>query len=341
MVEQTKKREVWIDYMKAVACISVLVFHVIYGLQNAGIPCGRILTIIKELCGIFQIPVFLFASGYLYGKKKTGNYGVFLGRKFLNLGIPYIVFSVVYYLINTSFRSSVNFSYTIKDIIGIYKMPLAQYWYIFATLLIFLVLPILEKVIANEWLLLAFLATWKIVNMFWISETNYDYYFAQYAVYFYLGTLYSRHHNQYSFKEESKGSWIKALVVFVVLFVSAFFYSWEEAFSVVLIFLAIVSIYLLGVFLEKKEEQIQNPFLNIVSKYSFQIYLVHTMVTAAVRIVLVKLGIQFAWIHFIFGTGIGLGATIFGAYICEKTVILNIVFFPEATVKKLRSRKRK
>ena len=78
-----------------------------------------------------------------------GNYFHFQGRKIVNLGVPYIVFSIVYYVINVTFSSSVNFSYTPKDLLKIYITPIAQYWYLLATLLIFLFLPILEKLIKN------------------------------------------------------------------------------------------------------------------------------------------------------------------------------------------------
>ena len=113
------KERTMIDYMKAVACLSVLTFHVIYGLQNANMECGPVLSTVKEICGIFQIPAFMFASGYLFGKRKMGNYFKFEGRKLLNLGVPYIVFTVVYYVINVTFSSSVNFTYEIQDLIDI------------------------------------------------------------------------------------------------------------------------------------------------------------------------------------------------------------------------------
>lgn len=338
-MEQQKKREVWIDYIKAVACLAVLTFHVIYGMQNAGLECGMFLSGLKVFCGIFQIPVFLFASGYLFGKKKVTSYVRFEGRKLLNLGVPYIVFSIVYYVINVTFQSSVNFSYTPKNLIEIYITPLAQYWYIFATILIFLVLPILEKLIQNEVLLLAFLLAWKLVNSYWLSVTNYDYYFSQYAFYFYLGTLYCRHHRELSLKKEKKITVFVSCLGFLLLFFSMYFYKWGSATPVKEVFLAVLAIYLLTYFFENYAEKMENWLLRTVAKYSFQIYLLHTMVTAATRILLCRLGLLSQWPQFLFGWIIGLGVTIFVAYVCEKTVYCNVFFFPERTYKKLRKKK--
>lgn len=338
-MEQQNKRELWIDYLKAVACLSVLTFHVIYGLQNAGLECGTFLSRLKDLCGIFQIPVFMFASGYLYGKKKNTSYVKFEGKKLLNLGVPYVVFSVVYYVINVSFQSSVNFSYTMNNLLEIYKTPLAQYWYIFATLLIFLALPILEKLIQNEFMLLLFLLAWKLVNSYWISVTNYDYYFSQYAFYFYLGTLYCRHHKELTLTREKKGTVLVCILGFFALFFSSYFYEWGSAFPIKEMFLAMLSIYLLTYVFESKEEKMGNILLRTVAKYSFQIYLLHTMATAAIRIVLAKVGVVSQWPQFIIGWVFGLGLTLFVAFLCEKTVYFNFLFFPERTYGKIRKKK--
>lgn len=340
MMKQAKDRERWIDYIKAVACLSVLTFHVIYGLQNAGLPCGSFLAGVKLLCGIFQIPAFMFASGYLFGRKPMGNYFHFQGRKIVNLGVPYIVFSIVYYVINVTFSSSVNFSYTPKDLLKIYITPIAQYWYLLATLLIFLFLPILEKLIKNECMVLAFLVAWKIVNTYRLSLTNYDYYFAQYAMYFYLGTLYCRHHDKLSLKNEKIQNTLVVLLGFLALFVSLCQFDWGEMYSVVEFFMAVVSIYLLVCFFEGQKDIQKNPFLDVVAKYSFQIYLLHTMVTAAVRILLCKIGIVSQIPQFIFGWGLGLGITLLVAWVCEKTILLNIFFFPERTIKIIKNRKK-
>lgn len=339
-MEQQNKRELWIDYLKAVACLAVLTFHVIYGMQNAGLECGVFLSACKTLCGIFQIPVFMFASGFLFGKKKITSYLKFEGRKLWNLGLPYVLFSVVYYAINVSFQSSVNFSYSFHNLLEIYITPLAQYWYILATLLIFLILPILERLIQNEFLLLAFLLSWKLVNSYWLSFTNYDYFFSQYAFYFYLGTLYCRHHKELTLKKEKAVTVLVSLLLFLLLFFSEYFYEWGSAVVIREVFLAVLSIYLLVYFFETYEEKIENRLLRVVAKYSFQIYLLHTMATAATRIILMKLGLVSQWPQFIFGWMIGLSATMVAAFLCEKTVYLNFLFFPERTIKELRKKKR-
>lgn len=333
-----RKREIWVDYMKAIACLSVLTFHVIYGLQNAGLPCGIVLTVIKDFCGLFQIPAFMFASGYLFSKKPIGNYFKFEGRKLLNLGVPYIVFSAVYYFVNVSFSSSVNFTYTPKDLLGIYMTPLAQYWYIFATILIFLFLPVLEFVISNEFILLLFLFTWKLINSYYISETNYDYFFSQYAYIFYLGVLYGRHNEVLSVKDEKARTVLPILALCIGTFVSTYFFDWSVMLIVIRMFIPLLTTYLLVYFFETFSTKMENKFLSMVAKYSFQIYLLHTMVTAAMRIVLVKIGYTNQWIQFFVGWIVGLAVTMFVAWFCERTVIFNIFFFPERTVKKLKKK---
>ncbi|MCR4802192.1 MAG: acyltransferase family protein, partial [Lachnospiraceae bacterium] len=188
MSATNSKRELWVDYIKAIACLSVLTFHVIYGLQNAGLECYPVLAVIKDFCTIFQIPTFMIASGYLFSKKPIGNYFKFEARKLLNLGVPFVVFTSVYYFINSAAGSMVNFQSDRKSLIDcLILTPIAQYWYIFATIIIFIFLPIVEKVFKNEGIILLILLSWKLVNWYQISFCGYDYYFAQYAFYFYIG----------------------------------------------------------------------------------------------------------------------------------------------------------
>lgn len=331
-----KKRELWVDYTKAIACLSVLTFHVIYGLQNAGIQCDATLTVLKEFCGIFQIPMFMVASGYLFSKRPMGNYFKFQGRKLLNLGVPFVVFTSVYYFINSQAGSMVNFSSSTKQLWKCFLIsPIAQYWYIFATILIFLLLPIVEIIFKNEWIILFVLLAWKIINWYEISLGYYDYYFAQYAFYFYLGVLYGRHNEVFTVKKDTYRTAIPLAMGMIALFASEYLYQWGMR-GIVEMVISVITVYLLIYLFSNYENVLGNKFLQIIAKYSFQIYLMHTMVTAATRIVLAKIGVTQCWLQFVIGWIAGLSMTILVSFVCEKSIILNFVFFPEKTIQQLR-----
>lgn len=335
---EQQKREYWVDYLKAFACLSVLVFHVIYGMQNAGMTPSKPLVVLKQFCDVFQIPAFMFASGYLFGTRPMGNYFRFNLRKLWNLGVPYVAFSCVYYFINTHFSSSVNFSYTTRDLIMIYKNPIAQYWFLMALFILFLIIPICEKIFCNEFILLGILFLVKILNIYWysIDGVQYDDYFAKYACYFYLGTLYARHHEQFSIKKEKLWNFVPVALCLGGILASPWFFSVGEAYDLMFNFGCVLAVYLATGIVEKAEDRLGNWFIKLISKYSFQIYLMHTMATAAVRILLIKMNITSDYIHLILGIAGGLGASLLAAVICEKSFILNVIFFPEKTMKRIK-----
>ena len=68
--------------------------------------------------------------------------------------------------------------------------------------------------------------------------------------------------------------------------------------------------------------------LDFVNRYSFQIYLLHTIFTAGVRIVLLRIGVELWWLHVLLGTVFGLACPVAAAVIAKKVSFLNFFFFP-------------
>jgi hypothetical protein len=81
-----------------------------------------------------------------------------------------------------------------------------------------------------------------------------------------------------------------------------------------------------------------SQFLLFINKYSLQIYLLHTIFTAGLRIILMRLNITQWWIHIILGTVGGILFSVLAAIIAQKTKILNFFFFPSKTVKMFKSK---
>jgi membrane-bound acyltransferase YfiQ involved in biofilm formation len=75
-------------------------------------------------------------------------------------------------------------------------------------------------------------------------------------------------------------------------------------------------------------------FLSFINKYSFQIYLLHTIFTAGVRILLLRLHITQWWIHVPVGTVCGIVFSVLAAIIAKKVGFLNFFFFPTKAFKK-------
>ena len=79
--------------------------------------------------------------------------------------------------------------------------------------------------------------------------------------------------------------------------------------------------------------------LEVLGRFSFQIYLMHTIFSAFIRITLVKLGIYNFFIHLAFGIVFAIGIPIIVSIISNKIIYTNIFIFPQKTIKQLKNKK--
>ena len=131
MSEKTavKTREKWVDDVKVIACILVVLGHFFQSMTKANIlPENDLYEWFETTIYYFHVPL-------------CKN----VGKKALALGVPYLTFSTATWLLKTVFADSVNkqadslFSTLIVN-------PSAPYWYLYALFFIFLVTPTFSSV---------------------------------------------------------------------------------------------------------------------------------------------------------------------------------------------------
>jgi peptidoglycan/LPS O-acetylase OafA/YrhL len=246
----------------------------------------------------------------------------------LNLGVPYLVFSAVYIAIN-SFVGEANNHSSITDILFIWKTPIAQYWFLYALFFLFCIWALLSGVLKNWQITVLTLVIGYGVPLLGKTLGCFEVVFYS-SLAFGLGTF-------ISFDKLTKvKAWVKWLIVLLHLAFGAAFVSLDliEA-PFVKEFMLLLGIYASILFISvlQKIKPI-SKFLEFVNKYSFQIYLLHTIFTAGTRIVLLRLGITEWWIHVIVGTLFGLTFSVLAAMIAKKVGFLNFLFFPTKSLKK-------
>ena len=149
------KRIVWIDYLKAFACFLVVLGHLLQSFQQAGIDnYTNITKFINWFIYLFHMPLFMMISGFLYCKTKKeftfNQYKKFTIKKTINLIVPYITFYLLFIGINVLFSKSVNTARGVDDLLGIFNNPISPYWFLYALTSIFIVIPLLEKLLKNN-----------------------------------------------------------------------------------------------------------------------------------------------------------------------------------------------
>ena len=147
MGEQTavRTREKWVDDVKVIACILVVLGHFFQSMTKANIlPENDLYQWFNTTIYYFHVPLFFICSGYLYQKySKVSdfiNWKKNVIKKALALGVPYVTFTTATWVLKTVFSGSVNDQVGgLGDTLLLHQT--APYWYLYALFFIFLVTP--------------------------------------------------------------------------------------------------------------------------------------------------------------------------------------------------------
>lgn len=320
------ERNVLVDRLKGYACFLVLFGHVIMGIRLAGINIPEFFWGMEKFIWSFHVALFLFLSGVVY--KVTGEWKSkktkwrFLIYKLYNLGIPYIVFSIVYILINSLVGES-NTGFAPSDILNIWKTPVAQYWFLYALFFLFCVWTALSGLLKNWQITIIVVLIGYLAPIVGIPLGSLDVVFYS-ALAFGIGTF-------VDFKSLVKLSTWSECVVVMLHIVTGIIFILLNKIEVLFIKEIMILFGICSSIMFISMLQCYKPvarFLDFINKYSFQIYLLHTIFTAGTRIFLLRLNITQWWIHILLGTVLGLAFSVLAAVIAKKVKCLNFFFFP-------------
>ena len=302
------KRESWVDYIKVLACILVILGHFFQSMVKSNIlPDNTLFQWTNKTIYYFHVQLFFICSGYLYQKYsivdswKTWGYNVI--KKFVNLGIPFFAFSSITWVIKTVFADSTsNAIGKLGEILFINPYP--PYWYLYVLFFAFLLTPTLKSIKGTIVVLsisvlmkmvlcsLPELPIWKIYVVHSVFS---------YTIWFVLGMSLSVIGAE-KIKKRSAG----VILFSIFLIISIFTFDISSTFlDFGMTTLSCTAVFMLMAL--KRENKVLNWF----AKYTMPIFLMHTLIAAPVRIMLVKIGIVSAFIH----VPIGLIASVIGPII--------------------------
>ena len=326
------ERNVLVDRLKGYACFLVLFGHVIRGIRTAGIGVPRFFEGTELFIWSFHVSLFLFLSGVVYRltgewRSKKTKLG-FLLHKLLCLGIPYVFFSAVYVTLNC-FADGANIKSSLSDILFIWKTPVAQYWFLYVLFFLFFIWTALSGILKNWQITLLALAVGYGVPLLGGTLGCFEIVFYS-SLAFGVGTF-------VGFDKLAKPkTCVKWFVILLHLTVGVVLVLLDmielPMVKELMLLLGIYASVLLVSMLQKLKPV--SKFLDFMSRYSFQIYLLHTIFTAGVRIILLRVNVTAWWIHVIAGTALGIAFPVLAAVAAKKIKILNFFFFPSKTLRK-------
>ena len=328
------ERNALCDRAKGYACFLVLFGHVIRGIRTAGIPIPHIFEGIELFIWSFHVALFLFLSGVVY--KLTGEWRGhksrlgFILHKLISLGIPYMVFSAVYIAIN-SFVGEANTQSSLADILQIWKTPVAQYWYLYALFFLFVIWAALSGILKNWQITVLALAIGYSVPLLGGTLGCFEVVFYS-SLAFGVGTFVD-FNSLTNLKFPSKCFVVISHIAAGVLVI--WFNKIEEPIikELMLLLGIYASILLISMLRNCK---VIDRFLSFMNRYSFQIYLLHTIFTAGIRIVLVRINVTQWWIHVPIGTVCGIAFSVLSAIIAKRIKFLDFLFYPTKAFRKER-----
>lgn len=333
-------RDKLVDALKGYACFLVVFGHVIMGIRKCGVDIPYGAENVEEFIWTFHVALFMFLSGYVYhvtGEWKNKESRIrFLKHKFCNLAIPYFVFSCVYICINSFIGgSNVNSEMSICDILWLWKKPVAQYWFLYDLFFIFVAFVILSRWFKNVHITVMLAFIYIVSSVLNVDIPMPFAAMVRMVLPFGVGASINK-----LYVDKVTGIKKCIYVIFYVIAVEIFLlYSLEKY------IVADLMVSLLGCFSSIAvisfviKNEIINKVLLFICKYSFPIYLLHTIFTAGIRTVLIKCGVDNYILHVLIGTIVGFLCPVVGAYICERIDILNFWFYPEKILKKWKCKK--
>lgn len=327
-----RTREKWVDDVKVIACILVVLGHFFQSMTKASIlPENDLYEWFETTIYYFHVPLFFICSGYLYQKYSNINsvdsWCKNVAKKALALGVPYLTFSTATWLLKTMFSDSVN-----KQADGLFSTlvvnPSAPYWYLYALFFIFLVTPTFSDVKVAAIGLIVALAAKTIVltggySIYAVSTVLSN------EIWFVLGMSIC------VFNIQLKGKRVQETIfglLFVILSIAV--YTAKISGGVISFTMGLLACAAVILIVADFEEKLGRG-MDFLAKYTMPIFLMHTLFAAPLRSVLLKVGVTNAVAHVVLGLGISFAGPIIAAWIMKKTRWLEFFLYPNKFVRKV------
>jgi peptidoglycan/LPS O-acetylase OafA/YrhL len=299
MDPKSGQRNLQIDTLRGLACIMVVVFHVIGLSPECGLRLNEgALKATRELLGYIHMPLFAFLSGLVYGWRPfSGNWGVFIEGKIRRLIIPMLVVGTGYVLLQAITPGANN---TYQEWQYMHIKPVAHFWFSESIFIIFLAIAVLEHFqllgtrkrfgIVYIAAVIPFIAN---MGTIWFSLVG-----AIYLLPFFLAGLYCTRFPLRFTHPRTKGYLAIVLTgIFLLLFGQHNAGDDRSALALVIATLLCIALLL---------TEVKINWLDKVGYYSYSIYIFHVFFTAASRIGLMKSGVTNIWALFIVGSVAGI-----------------------------------
>lgn len=318
-------REKWVDDVKVIACILVVLGHFFQSMTKANIlPENSLYRWFNTTIYCFHVPLFFICSGYLYQRYSNINsvdsWYKNVRKKALVLGVPYTIFTSITWILKTLFSSNINNQIgDFGDILFLH--PIAPYWYLYALFFIF----IITSTFSSVRMVVAELFVALVAKLLVLTR-EYDIYAISTVfsneIWFVLGMSICVFNMKI---DKRKLLGIISGLLFMILSVAVYMMNIHNAvISFALGLLACVAIILMVASYGKLFGSGTAFFV----RYTMPIFLMHTLFAASMRSILLEVGIKNAVVHVVLGLCVSFCGPIAAACVMKKTKWLEFILYP-------------
>ncbi len=173
-----KQRIVFLDWLRAAACLMVMLVHASecvysddYSFSFPSELARWSVMFIQGFVRPVAVPLFLMASAYLLVPVKTAT-GVFLKKRFTRVGIPFLVFLVLYAVLPALWGefSGAEALANLKQVWINFIPRESHLWFVYMMLGLYLIMPVISPWLAGAGRkeLLFFLGLWAFTLCFYM-----------------------------------------------------------------------------------------------------------------------------------------------------------------------------
>jgi fucose 4-O-acetylase-like acetyltransferase len=278
----------WVDTAKGLGIILVVLGHVLRGLVAGNLLTPTpVVEFLDAWIYAFHMPLFFVVSGLFLSRSAAKPAGEFAWDKIRTIAYPYFVWSLITLSIKSPLGQIVNQPRTLLEVSAILYRPIEQFWFLYVLFLLSTVFGFLLKFGMRPWaiVLLAALLYPGILPLPWTGWGALELTRSS-AIYMALGVIVgsSQLFRLVSVARAGTLAAIVAIGVFILTSLAIFLETpHPHSLDFILAASGTAAVVALAVLANRAGIDSAISFLG---RYSLEIFVAHTMVSAAIRIVI-------------------------------------------------------
>ena len=290
------KRLPWIDYAKGIAIILVVYRHVLIGFIRSGLEVSQYLILANEVVLSFRMPLFFIISG-IFIEKSLAKRSVrrFVESKFNTILYPYFVWASIQVTLQIFLSRYTNADRGWIDYVYIILQPreIDQFWFLYALFNATVLFALLSKYISGNKLFHLVLSLLFYYSARFVQDYSLIHDILYYYVFLVAGILISEFILNKKNFELLASSRLTLLLLPIFITTQWYWLNTPDIDPFLFALIALVGcFFMLNVsFILHKKSAL--PILRIVGYHSLYVYILHVMITSAIRILAIKIGVTY------------------------------------------------